>query len=141
MAADIEPRQAELRGNADEDRWVFWSSQAALFGLMTLGMTTLGDYLLKPVTVARLDRKLAQWEEKLPAADFLRVSRSVILRLDRLEGIRWDWQQGTQLSFRGSTATLTIGRPATRRLKDRLQETHPQRSGNDDLKDPFPPTR
>ena len=86
-------------------------------------------------------QSLAQWEEKLPAADFLRVSRSVILRLDRLEGIRWDWQRGTELTFRGSTATLTIGRPATRRLKDRLQETHPQRSGNDDLKDPFPPTR
>lgn len=52
MAADIEPRQAELRGNADEDRWVFWSSQAALFGLMTLGMTvlilTLGDGTFPP---------------------------------------------------------------------------------------------
>lgn len=52
MAADIEPHQAELRGNADEDRWVFWSSQAALFGLMTLGMTvlilTLGDGTFPP---------------------------------------------------------------------------------------------
>lgn len=86
-------------------------------------------------------QSLARWEETLPADDFLRVSRSVILRLDRIEGIRWDWQRGTELTFRGSTATLTIGRPATRRLKDRLQETHPQRSRNDDLKDPFPSTR
>jgi DNA-binding LytR/AlgR family response regulator len=50
----------------------------------------------------------------------VRVSRSVILRLDRIEGIRWNWQQGTQLSFIGSDATLTIGRSAARRLKDRL---------------------
>ena len=57
----------------------------------------------------------------LPTDDFLRVSRSAILRLDRIEGIRWNWQQGTQLSFRGSQDTLTIGRSATRRLKDRLE--------------------
>ena len=66
-------------------------------------------------------KSLADWEETLPAADFVRVSRSVILRLDRIEGIRWNWQQGTQLSFRGSQDTLTIGRSATRRLKDRLE--------------------
>ena len=66
-------------------------------------------------------KSLADWEETLPTDDFLRVSRSVILRLDRIEGIRWNWQQGTQLSFRGSQDTLTIGRSATRRLKDRLE--------------------
>ena len=66
-------------------------------------------------------QSLARWEELLPADAFLRVSRSVILRLDRIEGIRWNWQQGTQLSFVGCDARLTIGRSAARRLKDRLE--------------------
>lgn len=67
-------------------------------------------------------KSLAHWAETLPTDDFLRVSRSAILRLDRIEGIRWNWQQGTQLrSFRGSQDTLTIGRSATRRLKGRLE--------------------
>ena len=74
---------------------------------------------LEPALFVR--QSLARWEEMLPAEAFLRVSRSVILRLDRIEGIRWNWQQGTQLSFVGSDARLTIGRSAARRLKDRLE--------------------
>ena len=57
----------------------------------------------------------------LPADAFLRVSWSVILLLDRIDGIRWNWQQGTQLSFVGSDAMLPIGRSAARRRKDRLE--------------------
>ena len=75
---------------------------------------------VEPVLFVR--QSLARWEELLPADAFLRVSRSVILRLDRIEGIRWNWQQGTQLSFVGSDARLTIGRSAARRLKDRLAD-------------------
>jgi two-component system LytT family response regulator len=66
-------------------------------------------------------QSLGRWESMLPAEAFLRISRSVIIRLDRIEGIRWNWQQGTQLNFVGSDATLRIGRSAARRLKDRLE--------------------
>lgn len=64
-------------------------------------------------------RSLAEWEAMLPAAAFCRLDRSLIVGLDTIEAIHWRWQGGTQIVFR-EAATLTIGRTATRRLKDRL---------------------
>lgn len=74
---------------------------------------------LEPALFVR--QSLGRLEEMLPADAFLRVSWSVILLLDRIDGIRWNWQQGTQLSFVGSDAMLPIGRSAARRRKDRLE--------------------
>lgn len=65
-------------------------------------------------------RSLAEWEASLPPASFLRLDRSLIVGLDRIDAIHWRWQGGTQLSFIGSDAVLLIGRAATRRLKDRV---------------------
>lgn len=70
-----------------------------------------------PLTVRR---SLAEWAETLAGESFLRLDRSLIVGLDRIDAIHWRWQGGTLVSFVGSTATLTLGRAATRRLKDRL---------------------
>ncbi|MFM8414295.1 MAG: LytR/AlgR family response regulator transcription factor [Planctomycetota bacterium] len=70
-----------------------------------------------PLTVRR---PLAEWEAALPPGSFLRLDRSLIVGLDRIDAIHWRWQGGTQVAFVGSEATLTLGRAATRRLKDRL---------------------
>jgi len=70
-----------------------------------------------PLTVRR---SLAEWSATLSGAGFLRIDRSVIVGLDRIDAIHWRWQGGTQISFVGSDARLTVGRAATRRLKDRL---------------------
>jgi two-component system LytT family response regulator len=70
-----------------------------------------------PLTVRR---SLAEWEEILSAESFFRLDRSLIVSLDRIDSIHWRWQGGTQLAFVGCDETLTIGRAATRRLKDRL---------------------
>jgi len=63
---------------------------------------------------------LAEWAETLSPASFLRLDRSLIVSLDRIDAIHWRWQGGTQVAFVGSEARLTLGRAATRRLKDRL---------------------
>lgn len=65
-------------------------------------------------------RTLAQWEEQLPQAVFCRVSRSLIVRLDQIKRIRWRAKGGTLLEMAGAETPLTLGRPATRRLKERL---------------------
>ena len=70
-----------------------------------------------PLTVRR---SLAEWEEILCPGPFLRLDRSLIVGLDHIDAIHWRWQGGTQVAFVGCEATLTLGRAATRRLKDRL---------------------
>jgi DNA-binding LytR/AlgR family response regulator len=70
-----------------------------------------------PLTVRR---SLSEWRAALPPSAFLRLDRSLIVGLDRIDAIHWRWQGGTEISFVGSEARLTIGRAATRRLKDRL---------------------
>jgi two-component system, LytTR family, response regulator len=65
-------------------------------------------------------RPLVQWEAELPPDMFLRVSRSLIVGLRRIAMVRWQWQGGTRLEFCGSDASLTLGRSATRRLKERI---------------------
>jgi two-component system LytT family response regulator len=70
-----------------------------------------------PLTVRRT---LAEWAETLSPTSFLRLDRSLIVGLDRIDAIHWRWQGGTQVAFLGSEARLTLGRAATRRLKDRL---------------------
>jgi len=71
----------------------------------------------EPQTVRR---SLLQWEADLPAEAFQRVSRSLIVGLERIAMVRWQWQGGTRIEFIESDAVLTLGRAATRRLKDRL---------------------
>lgn len=90
----------------------------------------------EPLTVRR---PLVQWDRDLPAASFQRVSRSLIVGLGHIAMIRWQWRGGTQIEFAGSDAVLTLGRAATRRLKERIdgsrrnappgrRETPPRRS-------------
>ena len=70
-----------------------------------------------PLTVRR---SLAEWEEILSAESFFRLDHSLIVSLDQIDAIHWRWPRGTQLASVGCEETLTIGRAATRRLKDRL---------------------
>ena len=65
-------------------------------------------------------RPLVHWESELPAESFLRVSRSLLVGLERITMVRWQWQGGTQIEFAESDEPLTLGRAATRRLKEHL---------------------
>jgi len=67
-----------------------------------------------------LRRPLVHWEHELPRASFLRVSRSLLVGLERIAMVRWHWQGGTEIEFAKSSEVLILGRAATRRLKDRL---------------------
>ena len=65
---------------------------------------------------------LAAWEDVLPADRFVRVDRSLIVALERIERISWRSQGGTRLQLSGEDAALTLGRAATTRLKQVLGE-------------------
>lgn len=70
-------------------------------------------------------RSLADWEQALQQKkSFLRLDRSLIVGLDRIDAIEWRLHGGTRVAFIGSDATLTIGRAATRRLKDAIDGRH-----------------
>lgn len=78
-------------------------------------ITTEGhDYL-----VCRL---LGQFEAELPTPPFFRVSRSLVINLDRVERVRSDGGGRSLVSFGRSVKPVVLGRPATKRLRHILAE-------------------
>lgn len=68
-----------------------------------------------------VNRSLAAWEELLPAEQFCRVGRSLIVQLTRLRSTEWQSRDQTLLYFEGLAASLPIGRTAAARLKEALR--------------------
>ena len=68
-----------------------------------------------------VSRSLAAWEELLPAEQFLRVSRSLIVHLARLRSTEWRSREQTLLFFAGLERPLPVGRTAAARLKEVLR--------------------
>lgn len=62
-------------------------------------------------------QSMAAWEKMLPSAAFIRVSRSLIVSMNRIQKISWRSQGGTRVEFRGCAEQLTLGRAGTDRLK------------------------
>jgi two-component system, LytTR family, response regulator len=69
----------------------------------------------KPVI---LKRTLTEWESLLPAEQFGRISRSVIIQLTRLRSSQWQSRDESLLAFDGIEERLPIGRSAATRLKE-----------------------
>lgn len=64
---------------------------------------------------------IATLESMLPRRAFARISRSVIVSLDRIETISWRSQGGTKVRFHGSDEILSLGRAGSDRLKMAVQ--------------------
>ncbi|MGR3783750.1 MAG: LytR/AlgR family response regulator transcription factor [Albimonas sp.] len=67
-------------------------------------------------------RLLKTFEAQLPSPPFLRVSRSLIVNLDRIERIDWDGAGGCVLGVDAAAAPIRLGRAAGGRLRQALAE-------------------
>jgi two-component system LytT family response regulator len=73
----------------------------------------------RPPQVVR--RTMGEWEASLPATDFQRISRSLIVQVPAVRATQWQSRDQTLLFFAGVSDPLPVGRTAAARLKDLLQ--------------------
>lgn len=71
---------------------------------------------------ALVRRTLAEWERSLPAAPFLRVDRSLIVRLDAVRTLCSESRDLTRLTLEGRAEPIGLGRRATARLRKALAD-------------------
>lgn len=74
----------------------------------------------QPPTTVR--RTMAEWESLLPAADFRRISRSLIVQLPAIRTTQWKSRDQMLVYFRDVEDPLPIGRTPMARLKDALED-------------------
>ena len=65
---------------------------------------------------------MAAWEEMLPAHLYVRVGRSEIIQLLRIQAVRWTSRDITVVSFAGSDSLLPLGRTSALRLKSIVRD-------------------
>ncbi|RLP28066.1 LytTR family DNA-binding domain-containing protein [Mesorhizobium sp. YM1C-6-2] len=68
-------------------------------------------------------RLLGQFEAELPTPPFFRVSRSLVVNLDRVERVRSDGGGRSLVAFGRSVKPVALGRAATKRLRHILAES------------------
>ncbi len=75
----------------------------------------------EPMGVVLL-RKISLWEALLPATDFSRLGRCLIVATKHVCSTEWRSREETMVSFVGSKASLMISRASAARLKKVLRE-------------------
>ncbi|MEP2777530.1 MAG: LytTR family DNA-binding domain-containing protein [Luteolibacter sp.] len=73
---------------------------------------------LKEGAAALVRRTLGEWEELLPKETFLRVDRSMIVRIDAVREFRTITRDLSEVVFPGCAAPVEMGRRASRRLRN-----------------------
>lgn len=68
-------------------------------------------------------RRIKEWEDILPRPPFLRIDRSLLVNLSRIAKVAVRDRNETQVFFTGLADPLSIGRPASLRLRKALLET------------------
>lgn len=71
---------------------------------------------------------MAAWEEMLPADLFVRLGRSEIIQLARIQAVRWTSRDVTVVSFDGSDSSLQLGRTSALRLKSIVRDSASEKS-------------
>lgn len=66
-------------------------------------------------------KSMNEWEQALPAADFPRLSRSLIVNVGSIRTVSWVSRNETSIDFINGVQSLHIGRVAAVRLKERLR--------------------
>lgn len=69
-------------------------------------------------------RLLRQFEAELPAPPFVRISRSLIINLSRVERVEWQDAGRCSVSLGGDVAPVRLGRIAARRLRQSISRHH-----------------
>ncbi len=72
---------------------------------------------LKDGSTALVRRTLGEWKALLPADFFLRVDRSLIVRLDAISELKTVSRDLSEVFFLGSNASVRLGRKASLRLR------------------------
>jgi two-component system LytT family response regulator len=67
-------------------------------------------------------RSISEWEARLPAAEFLRMDRSLIIQTRLLRKMKMVSRDKTELLLEGMPDPLDIGRVATARLKKHIRD-------------------
>ncbi len=75
----------------------------------------------RPAVIVR--RTMADWEAVLPADQFARISRSLIVQIPRIRSTQWQSRDQMLVFFEGSEEPLPIGRTPMARLKECLQRS------------------
>lgn len=70
---------------------------------------------------AMIRRPLGEWEKLLPEESFLRVDRSMIVRLDKVRELRLESRDLSLLFLSGRDKPLELGRNATVRLRKSME--------------------
>lgn len=72
-----------------------------------------------------IDRSMNEWEALLPAAQFVRLDRSLLLNLAHIESLRVNSRDTAQVTVSGSSEVLKIGRAGRSRLQSALKNRDP----------------
>ncbi|MGJ8642422.1 MAG: LytR/AlgR family response regulator transcription factor [Luteolibacter sp.] len=72
---------------------------------------------IKSEAAALLRRQMTDWENLLPSKSFVRLSRSLIIRLDAIVKLHSVSRDLSQITLRDSTCKLELGRSASLKLK------------------------
>jgi two-component system, LytTR family, response regulator len=79
-------------------------------------------HLARAVSPPLCRHTMAAWEEMLPADLYVRVGRSEIIQLARIQAVRWTSRDVTVVSFDGSDSLLQLGRTSALRLKSIVRD-------------------
>ena len=74
----------------------------------------------QPVVIRRT---MAEWEVALPADDFSRISRSLIVQLPKIRSTQWQSRDQMLVFFEGLEEPFPIGRTPMARLRELLQQS------------------
>jgi len=69
-----------------------------------------------------IKRSLTEWEQNLASKAFVRVDRSTLIHIGRIQSVNWKMPEDSLLLFKDSTEQLWLGRSAAKRLKQFLVE-------------------
>jgi two-component system LytT family response regulator len=73
---------------------------------------------LKPAVVRRT---MGEWEARLPAKEFARISRSLIVQTAKIRATQWQSRDQMLVFFAGLAEPLPIGRTSMTRIKELLR--------------------
>ena len=62
-------------------------------------------------------KRMAQWEQELPAPPFQKISRRLLLNIPRIKGIVVQDRESAEIQFEGTEKTVTVSRMELRRIR------------------------
>lgn len=118
--ARVGPARAPQNGliALPEDRGIRMIPEKSITHIEAEDNYTLVHFLQDPPAMVR--RTLSEWEKQLPAAEFLRLSRSLLVRLSAVRAIHTESREISLLHLSGCATPIRLGRRASLTLRRTL---------------------